>query len=59
MKLLAALEKVKQRQQPPAGSESGRHRARISDMASAKPMASVNLPLDPANVGLKVGARFI
>lgn len=59
VKLLTALEKAEQRQQPPGGSESRWLRVRITDMDSGKQSVNVNLPLGLVNVGLKMGARFI
>ncbi len=59
VKLLTALEKAEQRQQPAAGSESRWLRVRITDMSSGKQSVNVNLPLGLVNVGLKMGARFI
>lgn len=59
VKLLTALEKAEQRQQPPRGGESRWLRVRITDVHSGKQSVNVNLPLGLVNVGLKMGARFI
>ncbi|MEW6566678.1 MAG: hypothetical protein AB1449_00635 [Chloroflexota bacterium] len=59
VKLLNALGKAEQRQQPAGEGESRWLRVRITDMNSGKQSVNVNLPLGLVNVGLKMGARFI
>lgn len=59
VKLLVALEKAQQRQQPAGERDSRWLRVRVTDMNSGKQSVNVNLPLGLVNVGLKMGARFI
>jgi hypothetical protein len=61
-KLLAALaegRKTSGGATPPAsGGEARWFRVRVTDLATGKTKANVNIPMGLVNVGIKMGARF-
>ena len=59
-KLLAALAESRKAPPPPsgAGGEARWFRVRVTDLATGKAKATVNIPMGLVNVGIKMGARF-